>query len=362
MGDYSDLEPVCYEYGADPDATETARLLLAALHRLKREIARRKRILTELKKAGSDLLDNNAAALTDRLARTRKYAMPWVLFIIDEVHEALNDPMYGKEITALLMDLMKIDRASGVHIEIASQRTDVDSIPSGISSLPVVRVAFHQNGWQGNDQILGTGAYKRGIDATAFRRGAAGSGADDRGSCWFIGSEGGEPVRVRETFVLPDVKRIVAHALKRRTEAGTLIGAAAGIVEQLQDAPAHSALDDVRAAFIGDEVALHGDVIFHRVNTRHPDRWKSQAALVAALKAEAPAWKAPTVDVGQVRPVDAPNDPGVERTRKGIRRTQLDEAIADRDRQRENNPHRRNAIPDTDGDTGDELGGPLATT
>jgi S-DNA-T family DNA segregation ATPase FtsK/SpoIIIE len=334
MGDYAELEPVCYAYGADADPTETARLLVGFLTGLKREIIRRRQILTGLKKVGSELLDNNAAALTDRLARSKKHKMPWILVIIDEVHEGLGDPIYGKDIAALLMDLMKIDRACGIHVEIASQRTDTDSIPSGISSLPIVRVAFHQNGQPGNDMILGTGAYKRGVDATAFRRGAAGTAADDRGSCWYIGSEGGEPVRVRTTFVLPDVKRIVAAALAGRTKAGTLIGAAAGIVEQAETAPAHSALDDVRAVFIGDDVALHGDVIYTRVNTRHPGRWKSQAALMAGIKAEAPGWKSPTVDVGQIRPADAPDDAGVERTRRGIRLDHLQAAITERDNQR----------------------------
>ncbi len=331
MGDYAELEPVCFAYGADADPTETARMLVGFLTTLKREIIRRRQVLTDLKKIGSDLLDNNAAALTDRLARSKKHNMPWILVIVDEVHEGLADPIHGKTIAALLTDLMKIDRACGIHVELASQRTDTDSIPSGISSLPIVRVAFHQNGQPGNDMILGTGAYKRGVDATAFRRGAAGTAADDRGSCWFIGSEGGEPIRVRTTFVLPDVKRIVASALAGRTKAGTLIGAAAGIVEQATPAPAYSALDDVRAVFIGDEIALHGDVIFTRVEIRHPGRWKSQAALMAALKAETPGWKTPTVDVGQIRPADAPVDAGIEKTRKGIRLNHLDAAITERD-------------------------------
>lgn len=334
MGDYAELEPVCYAYGADADPTETARMLVDFLNATTREVIRRRRVLTDLKKVGSDMLDNNAAALTDRLARSKKHKMPWILIIIDEIHEGLADPVYGKDIAHLLTNLMKIGRACGIHVEIASQRTDTDSIPTSISSLPIVRVAFHQNGQPGNDMILGTGAYKRGVDATAFRRGAAGTAADDRGSCWYIGSEGGEPVRVRTTFVLPDVKRIVASALAGRTKAGTLIGAAAGIVEQVETAPAHQALDDVRAVFIGDEIALHGDVIFHRVETRHPGRWKSQAALMAALKAEAPGWKTPTVDVGQIRPADAPVDAGIEKTRKGIRLNHLEAAITERDSKR----------------------------
>lgn len=331
MGDYDEFERVCHAYCADADTTETARRLRDALKALHREVARRRQILTDLKRAGSDLLDNNASALTDRLARHPRYDLPWILLIVDEIHEAVADPIYGKEIEDLLKRLMKIGRACGIHVEIASQRTDAESIPTSISSLPILRVAFHQNGQIGNDAILGTGAYKRGIDATAFRRGEEGSAADDRGMCWFIGSEGGAPVRVKTTFALPDVKRIVAIAHDKRAKAGTLTGAAIGLTEQDNPAPAFSALDDVRAVFVNDETALHGDVIFHRVNTRHPGRWKSQTALMAALKAEAPTWKTPTVDVGQVRPVDAPNDAGVERTRKGIRLAHLHNAITERD-------------------------------
>ncbi len=326
MGDYAECEPVCFAYSADSDTTETARALLGALKRLTKEVERRKRILTELKATGSDLLDNNAAALTDRLARSKRHNMRWILFIIDEVHEALADPECGDEITELLVKLHKIGRACGLHFEIASQRTDAESIKTAISSLPTIRVAFHQNGQRGNDDILGTGAYKRGIDATAFRRGVAGGTADDRGSCWYIGSEGGVPVKVRTNFVLKDTKRILSRALENRRNAGTLTGAAAGIIEQ-PETPTFSALDDVRAAFVAGEAALHGDVIFHRVNTRHPGRWKSQSVLIGALKSEALGWKSPTVDVGQVRPADAPDAAGEERTRKGIRLEHLDAAI-----------------------------------
>jgi S-DNA-T family DNA segregation ATPase FtsK/SpoIIIE len=335
MGDYAELEPVCFAYAAEPDTMETARRLRDFLLSMKGEVTRRRKVLTQLKAEASELLDNNAAAVTDRLARTRRYRLAWTLVIVDEVHEALSDPVYGKEITQLLIELMKIGRACGIHIVLATQRTDADSIPTSLSTLPVVRVAFHQNGQPGNDQILGTGAYKRGIDATAFRRGAEGSKADDRGSCWFIGSESGEPTRTRTTFVLPDVKRIIAHALEERRKAGTLIGAAVGLAEQPQVAPTHSALADVRAVFTGDEVALHGDVIYARVNTRHPGRWASQAALLAALKAETDAvtWPTPTgtptVDVGQVRPADAPDDAGERRVRKGIRLEHLAQVITD---------------------------------
>jgi DNA segregation ATPase FtsK/SpoIIIE, S-DNA-T family len=335
MGDYSELEAVCFAYCADTDTTETARRTRDFLLSMKVEVARRRRVLTQLKADGSDLLDNNAAAVTDRLARTKAHRLHWILIIIDEVHEALSDPLHGKEITQLLMELMKIGRACGIHIVIATQRTDADSIPTSISSLPVVRVAFHQNGQNGNDQILGTGAYKAGIDATAFRRGAEGSSTDDRGTCWFIGSESGMPVKVRTTFVLPDAKRIIAHAFDARTKAGTLTGAAAGITEQPTLAPAHSALADVRAVYSGDEDALHGDVIYARVNTRHPGRWKSQAALMAALKAEtgAATWAtptgAPTENVDRVRPADAPNEPGVRKVRKGVFLKALTAVIAE---------------------------------
>jgi DNA segregation ATPase FtsK/SpoIIIE, S-DNA-T family len=353
MGDYAELEAICFAYCADTDTTETARRTRDFLHQMKREVARRRKVLTELKSQASDLLDNNAAAVTDRLARTRKYGLHWILVIIDEVHEALSDPVYGKEITQLLMELMKIGRACGIHLVIATQRTDADSIPTSISSLPVVRVAFHQNGHLGNDQILGTGAYKAGIDATAFRRGAEGSAADDRGSCWFIGSESGMPVKVRTTFVLPDAKRIISAALEARTKAGTLIGAAAGITEQPALAPAHSALADVRAVFTGDEDALHGDVIYSRVNTRHPGRWKSQAALMAALKAEAETWPTPTgtptENVDRVRPTDAPGDPGVRRVRKGVFLKALTQVIADA---RTQHPTDHPEITDGDGEEG----------
>jgi DNA segregation ATPase FtsK/SpoIIIE, S-DNA-T family len=355
MGDYAETEPVCFAYAADPDTMETARKLRDFLLSMTGEVTRRRKVLTQLKSEASDLLDNNAAAVTDRLARTRRYNLAWTLVIIDEVHEALSDPVYGKEIEKLLVVLMKIGRACGIHFVIATQRTDADSVATSISSLPVVRVAFHQNGQPGNDQILGTGAYKRGIDATAFRRGAEGSKADDRGSCWFIGSESGEPVKTRTTFVLPDAKRIIAHALAERTKAGTLTGAAVGLAEQPQVAPTHSALADVRAVFTGDEVALHGDVIFHRVNTRHPGRWKSWAGLLAALRAETRdvTWPtptgAPTIDVGQVRPADAPDDPGVQRNRKGIRLEHLTQVIGEVQNQRADH---RPQITDGDGEEG----------
>jgi len=357
MGDYSHCEPVCFVYAGDGDPGEIARKCRDALLGLKREIVRRKAVLTQLKREGSDLLDNDAAALTDRLARHPKYRMPWILLIIDEVHEGIADPVYGPEITALIADIIRIGRAAGVHLEIASQRTDAQSIPTVISTLPILRTAFHQNGQAGNDQILGTGAYKAGIDATAFRRGLAGSDKDDRGSCWFIGGEAGVPVRVRTTFILPDLKRIMTSARTAREKAGTLTGAALGLAEQTTpDEARHSALADVRAAFVAGEKALHGDVIFHRVDTRHPGRWKSQAALIAALKAEDPEHRTPTTDVSQVRPADAPADPdgtptaGIERTRRGIRFDTLSAAIDRYTAATGTNPTSTTQRDDEDGD------------
>jgi DNA segregation ATPase FtsK/SpoIIIE, S-DNA-T family len=67
--------------------------------------------------------------------------------------------------------VIKVGPAFGVMLFLATQRSDKDSLPTGISGNASVRYCLKVMGQVENDMILGTGAYKNGIRATTFRPG-----------------------------------------------------------------------------------------------------------------------------------------------------------------------------------------------
>ena len=67
------------------------------------------------------------------------------------------------------MFIIKIGRALGVFLILATQRPDKDSLPTGVSGNVSTRFCLKVAGQVENDMILGTSAYKNGARATTFR-------------------------------------------------------------------------------------------------------------------------------------------------------------------------------------------------
>ncbi len=255
-----DLEPfaqVSHRYcsGMDDEsiayAAESARLL-------KEELVRRQKIVKTLpREAWRD------GKLTRELAADRRLRLRPILATFDEFQVAIQHPEHGQQIAADLADVMRLGRAYGIIIILATQRPDKESIPTSITGVVAIRFCLKVPDQVGNDLILGTGAYKAGFNAVIFRH------AVDAGLGWLRGT--GDPQAVRTYYLdLPAAAKIAARARAVRQAAGVLSGYALGEDDGLVP---RDVLADVLSAFRPGESGLHWQVIAERLAMRHPERW-----------------------------------------------------------------------------------------
>jgi S-DNA-T family DNA segregation ATPase FtsK/SpoIIIE len=119
----------------------------------------------------------------------------------------------------------------------ATQTVRDSTIPSELSAVAVYRYALKLEGWEPNDKVLGTGAYRGGVDATMF-------GFDEKGIGWFKG-EGAKPFIARTAVGLDAVQsRTLALRIRGwRVAKGLLTGEAAD--DGIEDAEiVHSIAED----------------------------------------------------------------------------------------------------------------------
>jgi S-DNA-T family DNA segregation ATPase FtsK/SpoIIIE len=179
-----------------------------------------------------------------------------VFILLDEVHELFL--WGGKELAEKAERAVKRGRALAIHITLATQIPDKDSVPPNITRCVTIRWCMAVTGQVENDMILGTGAYKRGLSATVYRP------KFDAGWGVMTGLERAGSVR----SFFPDAdttKAIVARATALR--GGRVVGASEDL------APGRDLLDDVLRVF-----AMFG----------HPNiHWKTLAELLAKHMPEA---------------------------------------------------------------------------
>jgi S-DNA-T family DNA segregation ATPase FtsK/SpoIIIE len=295
-----DLEPVArvshrYVTGLDDDAiayaAESARLLRAELGRRSKEFA-------ALPKA-----DKPDAKVTREIAARRKSLRPLVA-IFDEAQNLFMHPLYGAQAADDLAYVIRLGRALGIIIVIATQRPDKESLPTSISGIVTARFCLKVPDQVSNDLILGTSSYKNGFNAAVFRL------KTDAGLGWL--KSDGDPQIVRTFYLdMPAAERVAARARDMRDRAGVLSGYALG---EAGDVVARDVLADVAAVF-GDASGLHWDEAADRLANRWPDRWADVSA--ESLSAQCRALGVPSVDV---------KSGGV--VRKGCRRVGVDKAAA----------------------------------
>jgi S-DNA-T family DNA segregation ATPase FtsK/SpoIIIE len=167
---------------------------------------------------------------------------------IDECQELFSHAEFGKEAGELAEKVIKLGRALGIELLLATQRPDAKSVPTGVSANVGTRYCLRVMGQMENDMILGTSAYKNGIRATMFVR-------KDKGVGYLVGAAD-EAQIVRGYYVnAQNAEQIVARARTAREAAGTLTGHAAG---QPTDTPASrrdTLLDDILAVALGQLAA-----------------------------------------------------------------------------------------------------------
>lgn len=262
----------------DPDTgVDPVKALLDDMTELRAEVDHRYRTLRRLPAAVCP-----EGKLTEELARSREAGMPLVLVVIDEVQRAFTHREYGKDLEAVLEDLVKVAPGAGIMVEAATQKPDQKSTPTGFRDQFTVRFALRVTTFHASEAILGAGAYGDGLDASKLSPDAKGAGllrgTGDGGSV-----EGGRTVR---TYLADgeDAEAICLRARELRSGAGTLSGAALGEMPTTVT-EVYSVAADVAQALGVDEQA-HSDVLCSRLAQRWPDRyggWKP-AQLAAALK------------------------------------------------------------------------------
>jgi len=295
-----DLEPVAqvshrYVSGLDDDSiaysAESAALL-------RRELERRSKAFGKLPK------DVRPEGKITRELAGRGFRV--IVATFDECQNLFMHPQYGAQAAEDLAYVIRLGRALGIVVILATQRPDKDSLPTAIRGIVTARFCLKVPDYDSNDMILGTGAYKAGYNAAIFRA------RTDAGLGWLKGD--GDPQVIRTYYLdLPAAERIAARARAMRERAGVLSGYAAGLDDA---APARDVLADVLTV-LGADSGAHWGTLADRLAGRWPDRWSDVTA--ESLSAQCRSQGVASVDVREGGEV-----------RKGCRRVGLDKAAAHR--------------------------------
>ncbi|MFG1785835.1 hypothetical protein ACGFIU_25665 [Rhodococcus oryzae] len=310
-----DLEPIAkvaerYASGFDDDTIEAA---LIALRDLRKELMRRAEVIKGLPR---EVCPENK--VTPELAKRRELGLSVLVAAIDECQELFSHPEFGKEAADLAERIIKLGRALGVVLILATQRPDAKSLPTGVSANVGTRFSLRVMGQMENDMVLGTSAYRNGLRATMFT-------GRDKGVGYLVGATD-EPVIVRTYYVDgPTAEKVTDRARALRLAAGTLTGYAAG--QDTTAKPKDTLLEDILTVLPAGEPKAWSEVIADRLSTLCPDVYGGWGAeqVAAALKPHG-------VGTGQVWGTDPGTGKGANR--RGITRDHIARAITDRDGKR----------------------------
>ncbi|MER7576423.1 hypothetical protein [Streptomyces sp. NPDC126514] len=313
-GDSDSLECVSHRFvsGIDDDSIKYA---ADSLKLLREEVMRR---AAAIKKLPRDLCPDKR--ITRQIADKRSLKLWPLVGVFDECQNLFGHPKYGKQAGDDAEFIIKLGRALGVILILATQRPDKESLPTGISGNVSIRFALRVAGQVENDMILGTSAYKNGVRATSFRP------EIDAGNGYLAGATA-LPVVVRTAYLDDNATHAIAqraHALRKAED--TLSGHALGEESQAPAGPSYDLLADVAAIVPPSEERVWNERIAARLAELRPEvygGWKGEN-VTSALKPHGI----------KTRDVAGTTDDGTRTTRRGIARTDLTKAIAERDERR----------------------------
>jgi S-DNA-T family DNA segregation ATPase FtsK/SpoIIIE len=207
--------------------------------------------------------------VTPELAARRGLGLHPVVIAVDEVQEAFASDQ-AAEFEKCMLALIKRGPAMGIMLVLATQRPDTKSLPGAISANVAMRFCLRVMDQVANDMVLGTSAYKRGINATLLA-------LSDKGVGWAVGFA--DDAQVVKTYHVDGAaaERICGRARQARAAAGRLTGHAIGAA----DSEPRSFAGDVLAAF-GDDSRLRCDTIAARLSDRLPGIYPSITATAVA--------------------------------------------------------------------------------
>ncbi|WP_329368514.1 cell division protein FtsK [Streptomyces sp. NBC_00669] len=311
-----DLDPVgnavSHRHTAGDD-DESVLYCLNDFRALREELRRRTKVIRSLPR---DICPESK--VTSQLADKRSLGLHPIVVGVDECQVLFEHPEHGKEFEEIATDLVKRGPATGIVLLLATQRPDAKALPTGISANASARWCLKVMGQLENDMVLGTSAYKRGVRATMFAWG-------DKGIHYFVG-EGSDARIVRSVYVDGrGADAIAARARRLREQAGTLSGYALGEAPE-PAAAGYDLLADILAVVPASEAKVWSETVVARLADLRPETyggWEPDA-LSAALKPHGIS----TIQVGR-------RDGGKVVNRRGIDRSHITTAIAERDGKRD---------------------------
>ena len=239
-GDLNALKSCARFISRGESGEEVEERVLPMLRGLRAELQRRAKVINDL--PDEDVPDSK---VTSALADRRSLGLYPIGLFMDETQAYFlygsdtnkHDKRVRAEIIEIVTDLVKRGPALGFVIVLATQNVNDRTIPRDISLNAIIRIALKVADHTANDQILGTGSYGRGIDATAFSR-------EDRGCIWLAGETSNPEIcRSVSGLNVPAVRELAARAHAWRAAADQLDGEAAGEHQQPEYQP--DLLDDV---------------------------------------------------------------------------------------------------------------------
>ncbi|WP_194244265.1 FtsK/SpoIIIE domain-containing protein [Nonomuraea phyllanthi] len=257
-GDLDPYEKVCHRYvsGIEDEAIAYAADSLALL---RKEVMRR---AATLKTLPPDLCPDKR--VTRQIADKRSLGLHPLVAIFDECQNLFAHPEYGAKAGEDAEFIIKLGRALGVVLILATQRPDKESLPTGISANVSIRFCLKVAGQTENDMILGTSAYKNGIRATVF------VSETDAGTGYLIGATP-MPKVVKSAYLdTPQTQLIADRAYALRKAAGTLSGHALGERPE-QSAPSYDLLADILAVVGASEAKVWNETVIARLADLRPD-------------------------------------------------------------------------------------------
>jgi S-DNA-T family DNA segregation ATPase FtsK/SpoIIIE len=304
-GDLKPFAQVAHRYvsGVDDEAIAYTRESFA---KLRGELTRRQKIFKAIPDGQKDTIMPDSS-LTRELAASDRRLRP-ICVVVDECHNAFQHPEHGAKIAADMEFVMRLGRAYGIFIILATQRNGAGSIPPIISAVITVRYCLKVNDQTTNDMALGTGMYKAGYNAVIFRR------EIDAGQGWLLGSK--EPCAPKGYYTnVPDANRISVRARALREKAGVLSGYALGDDDQ-GDQGERSLLIDALSVFGPSEKFLYWPTVAARLAGQIAGTYTGLTGDAASADVRALTG----------RKSDDGREPGGE-TLKGVKKATIEDAL-----------------------------------
>jgi DNA segregation ATPase FtsK/SpoIIIE, S-DNA-T family len=270
-GDLGPLAQVCYHYGSGADDDTIAEALASLRQLYSVELVKR---AEKIKSLDRDVCPDSK--ITPALAARRGFGLHPIVFGLDEAQEAFSHPEYGAEFDKYVTAIIKRGPALGIILVLATQRPDRNSLPTGITANVGLRFCLRVMDQVANDMVLGTSAYKRGINATLMT-------VNDKGCGYLVGAADAAAVTKTYNINGPAAERIAKRARVMREQAGRLTGYALGEAEETE---VRSFAADVLSVF-GADAKLWTETIAGRLRQHIPEAYAdiTQEAVASQLRA-----------------------------------------------------------------------------